>query len=441
MTQPENIESIRRRERNVGLTVITATFSRFARIGIQLILVAILAKNLDKESYGVWELCNSLLLLSMFADLGLGNGLLNEIGHALGIKDMLLARRAVSSAFFLLLTIAIAVTVVSAAAFPLVRWNELFNVTKPLLINEMNLIALLVIARLVLGILLAIPGNVQAGLQEGFINEIWSVVGMLLGLIFTLLAVQSHAGLPWVVGCHILAPLAASAVQGIILFTKQRPELRPAFVYSDRAICKRLLKEGQLFFVVQLAALIGFQTDNFIIAHVLGPEAVMQYTVPMRLFLLVTTTVTMFLAPLWPAYREAFAQGDFAWVRRTFFRSALVSTGITVPAVLILVLAGPMLIALWIDTTLPLSLSLLLGMGTWAILFAILNPIAILMNSRGTIKAQAIMGTAMATLKIPLSIALVKWIGIPGAIWGTVIALTLCSVAPSLALVPRLLRR
>ena len=73
-----------------------------------------------------------------------------------------------------------------------------------------------------------------------------------------------------------------------------------------------------MFLVLQLGVSIFYGSDNIIITHLLGPDAVAGYAVPERMFSLISTLLAMALMPLWPAYAEAAARGDHSWVRRTF---------------------------------------------------------------------------------------------------------------------------
>ncbi len=41
-----------------------------------------------------------------------------------------------------------------------------------------------------------------------------------------------------------------------------------------------------MFFILAIAAAVAYQTDNIVIAGLLGPEEVTQYAVPMKLFMI-----------------------------------------------------------------------------------------------------------------------------------------------------------
>ena len=164
------------------------------------------------------------------------------------------------------------------------------------------------------------------------------------------------------------------------------------------------------------------------------------YAVPMRLFSIITVILGIMLGPLWPAYGEALARQDFAWVKSALRRSIVVSTIIALPFAIILVIFGNEIIELWVGPSVKPTMLLMIGMGVWTILFSVLNPMAMFLNGASIIKLQIITASAMTILNLALSIVLVQCIGVAGAIWGTVISLTVCTLLPTLFYILRYLK-
>jgi hypothetical protein len=109
------------------------------------------------------------------------------------------------------------------------------------------------------------------------------------------------------------------------------------------------------------AGSVALASNSIFIAQVLGAEAVTQYSVPERLFNLITLITAMVLAPLWPAYGEASARGDHVWVKRTLIRSLFTGVGFAALVASILLFAGPSIIRLWVGDAITPSFLLLLG--------------------------------------------------------------------------------
>jgi O-antigen/teichoic acid export membrane protein len=185
--------------------------------------------------------------------------------------------------------------------------------------------------------------------------------------------------------------------------------------------------------------MITFYSDNIVVAGIFGADEVTQYAVPWQLFMIPIVGLSVMLTPLWPAYGEAIARGDVAWIRTTLYRSFAVGLLITVPAATFLVMFGTQVIHLWVGPEVRPSFLLLLGLGLWVVLHAIDIPIGMLLNGANAFKFQVACASLAGIANLAASITLAFLIGLPGVIWGTVITELLFASIPCAFYVPRLL--
>jgi O-antigen/teichoic acid export membrane protein len=196
-----------------------------------------------------------------------------------------------------------------------------------------------------------------------------------------------------------------------------------------------------MFFVLQAAAAIAYQSDALIVSHVLGAAEVPQYAVPMRLFIVVQAGVALAVGPFWPAYGESIARGDIAWAERAFRRSLAVNLAISVPASALLVLLATPLTHLWVGNTIHPSPLLLLGLGGWTIVASFSAGIAMFLNGANLVGVQAVLAAVMAVANVVLSVFLTHAIGVSGVVWGSLIAQVVFVLVPLAFLASRLLAR
>ena len=154
-----------------------------------------------------------------------------------------------------------------------------------------------------------------------FVATAWQALGSLLGLAGVIVAVALGASLPYLVLAVAVAPALALAGNGGELFFRRRPWLRPSLKRVDRDVAGALLRIGSLFFILQVAVAVAYESDALVLTQILGPSSVTTYSVTMRVFLVVPALVGFVLAPLWPAYGEAISRGDTPWVRQTLRRA------------------------------------------------------------------------------------------------------------------------
>ena len=83
-------------------------------------------------------------------------------------------------------------------------------------------------------------------------------------------------------------------------------------------MARELLASGSAFFLIQIAGAVVFSSDNLVVSHYLGAAQVTPYNVTWRLVMLTAVLQSLIFPALWPAYAEAYARRDYAWMRRAF---------------------------------------------------------------------------------------------------------------------------
>ena len=431
----------RERYRRAAFSSAAAGVGRGIQILTLLISIPLAVGYLGPERYGLWATISSLVALLAFADAGLGNGLVSAVSEADGRGDTDAARTHVSSAFFMLLVLALALGTAFALAYPFVPWDWLYNVKSPVAVREAGVATAVFAACFLATLPASVVERTQLGYQEGYVNGVWAALGSVVGLVGVVTAIALEASLPWLVLALAGAPLAALVMNGAVLFARRRPWLRPRVRLVTAASVRRLVRLGAMFFVLQLAVAVAFTSDNIVVARLLGPEAVTEYSVAMRLFTVAPMLLVLLFNPLWPAYGEAVARGDVRWVKVTLARSLALAVAVTLVASGILVAFGVEIVHLWVGSAVTPTFWLLLGLGAWAVLTAAGNALAMFLNGVNVITFQAVSAVVMATTALVAKIVFGGIFGLPGIIWGTVAAYTLFTAIPFAVLTPRLISR
>lgn len=427
------------RYRRVVLTTITSVAAKCAALITLLISVPLTIHYLGVERYGVWMTISSVVAMLSSADLGIGNGLMNMISESYGKDDPEAAARYVSSGFFSLLTVALLILGGALLVYPHVLWQRWFNVTSPVAMREAGPTLMVLVTCVAVNIPLSVTQRVQSGFQEGYVANLWIILGQFIGLAGVIIGVHYRVGLPLLVLAVAGAPAVAALFNTCYAFFFDRSELRPRLALVQLQSTKRLLSFGLLFFVSQLALIVGFQSDNVVIAHILGPGKVPVYAVTTRMFSVISLLMGFVIAPLWPAYGEAFARGDVSWLRRTLYRSIMLVLAVCIPINFALVLGGKWVLRLWVGPQIQPSLLLLIGIGLSQSIMSIVTPLATFLNGINVLGRQAIFASLMAVTNIAVSIYLTRRIGVPGVIYGSVAAETIFYLIPFVLLVRHVL--
>jgi O-antigen/teichoic acid export membrane protein len=434
------LERGRKRIRRVVATSGSALVARGVRFASVLVLVPLTVPYLGAQRYGIWMTLLSLVAMLGMMNLGVSSALVTLIARAQAAGDQEEAGRYISTATVLFAAVAVALGIVATLALPLVSWEAVFNLPAGPLVDEGGRAALI----LVIVFLVAFPAGavaqIRLGLQEGYVTAWFDAVGSAVGVAGVALAVALGAGLPWLVAAAAAAPLVA-ALANWTLLVRSRPALKPRVRRADRRYVGVLLRRGALFFGLQLMFVVGFSSDNFVAAQILGPAAVTQYAVPSSLLLAGLSLVSAVQLPLWGAYADALAVRDARWVLRTLRRSLILTGGVACLGGVAFVAAGGWFVEVWSRGEVVPGTSLLLGLGLWLILASLGITLGMLLNAAHAVRIQLICGGLMAAANITLSILLARRIGVAGLIWGTVVSYATFVLIPYAFLVPRLLDR
>jgi len=429
------------RHRRAAVTGITSGISRAVRIGVSFITVPLTLHYLGNERFGLWMTISSVLAMAGFADFGIGNGVLNTVSTAFGKDDWDGIRRAISSGFAVLTVIGALMLALFLSIYKFVDWGNLFRATTVAARAEAGPAILVFAVCFALNIPLDVVQRAQLGLQQGFLTNLWQVGSSIMILVGILAVIHFHLSLVALVIAFAGAPVLGTAMNVGYFFGVSRRDLLPRWHLVSQQIIAQIAKLGGLFFVLQLVVAVSFSADNFIIARILGVADVTAFSIPQRMFSVISLVVAMFMMPLWPAYGEAISRGDVLWVRNTLSRTILgVFVSTTVASAALLLFSGRLLLW-WVGPGIHPSFLLLLGLAVWAVLSNCGNALAMFLNGAGIVKFQVIVASVFGIGCLLTKILLTHLYGIAGVPWATIIAYAVLNAFPYVIYVPRLLKR
>lgn len=424
------------RYRRAALTAVGSFAGKGLSFLTLMISVPLTLHYLGSQRYGMWMTISSVITMLIFADLGIGNALLNLISDANGKEDCELARQLISTAVLIVSSISLLLCTLFTLVYPFIPWARFFNVTTPRAMAEAGPASAAFAACFFLGLPVNLAARVQLGYQDGVFNDLWSAAGSVAALAGILLVIDLRAGLPWLVVAYSGGRLSGGLLNGLTLFGIRRRGLRPRFRYASWNAAYLLFRLGGLFFILQLAMCLAFLSDNIVIAQCISANAVAQYAVPQKMFELISVVIALLLGPLWPAYGEAIARGDHAWVAKTLRRSLRGVVILAGAASLMGIVFGRELLRVWVGKDVAPPFLLLFGLGLWTVMSAAGNALATFLNGAGLIKFQIATAVTMALAALALKLILAPRMGPAGVIWGTNIAYALTTLFPCALLLP-----
>jgi O-antigen/teichoic acid export membrane protein len=424
----ERIRNTHPRTRKAQINTIFGLFVKGGGMIISLLLVPMTIDYLSATTYGTWLTISSIITMLTFLDIGIGNGLRNKLSEAVANQESTLARIYVSTAYSVFGAIQIGIISLFFLIVRYVPWQRVFNTgidTK-----QLQLVVLITAVAMTVKLVLDILSYVLFALQEsgrvGFITFLSNA----LTLIGTYLLTKFTTGnLVYLAIVSATSPIIVLLLSSIYLYRNKLHPYRPDFQLASRKYTRSLLSLGYKFFIIQLAVVIIFYTDNLIITQLFGPAEVTTYNVAFRYFNAISIVFMIAITPYWSAFTEAFFTNDTAWIARTYFYLQKLWLGLTL-LIIVMVFAADTVYAVWLGNRVMVPHLLNGCMGLFVAVSCWNNITVAVVNGVGKIKLQLYYSLVSATANVPLAIFFGHRLnmGSAGVILATVVSISIGSV-------------
>jgi O-antigen/teichoic acid export membrane protein len=424
----ERIKNTHPRTRKAQLNTLFGLVLKGGGMFISLLLVPMTIDYLSKDTYGTWLTISSMVTMISFFDIGIGNGLRNKLSEAISNKDILLARAYISTAYLIFGLVQFVFVTLFLLFFRFIPWQRILNTS---INNDQLQVVVLVTAigiaiKLVLDILSFSLLSFQESAKVNVINFVSNLIILIGTYVITLF---TKGNLLYLGILTAVSPIAVLLVAGGILYRGQLAAYRPSLKFANKKYAKSLLSLGYKFFVIQMAIIVLFYSDNLIITQIFGPSEVTIYNVSFRYFNAITTIFAIIIAPYWSAFTEASVKNDVEWMKKTYKYLQFLWMGLVVLVILMVLVAEPVY-SMWVGNRVKVPLSLNICMGIFVIVSGWNSVTNLVINGIGTIRLQLYTTSISAALNVPVAIYLGKQLhmGSSGVILATTVCLLMGSV-------------
>ncbi|CDD96041.1 uncharacterized protein BN604_02720 [Bacteroides intestinalis CAG:315] len=381
---------------------------------VYLLLVPATLGYLNVYEYGIWLTINSVLGWINSFDIGLGNGLRNQLAEALAKNDFKKGRSLISTTLVMLIAIMIVLILVVSIAFPYLDNYTIFG-TNPEQVPNLNAVIFVSFIIFCVNFILKIIGNVYLALQLPAINYGMSTGGHLLSLIIIVILTHVTDGsLLYVAVAYSIAPTLVYLIAFPITFLGKYKDLSPQVGLFCKDHVNGLMFMGAQFFVLQIASIVLFAMTNLIISHHFGPEKVTEYNIAFRLFYLVVNFTMLVLSPMWSAATDAYARGDIEWINKSVRRiqKLLILIGV---GLILMVFVSKYIYQIWVGEEVTVSFGISAGLAIYVYILLWSQAYSFFLNGMGKLKIQMVNTVLMSIIFYPLCM-LFKEVGTLGVV-------------------------
>ena len=408
------------RTKNIAKHIGWATFYKIGSIVANFILVPLAINYLDTANYGVWLTLSSFISWFSFFDIGLGNGLRNKFAEAKTLGNYKDAQAFVSTAYFTIGSISLTIILLFFILNHFINWTQLFN-TAPGLESELSILLPIIFAFFGLQLVVKLITSIYQADQNHSIQGKVQFFSQGLSLIAIWLLTKIDESSLLIFGSIFSSlPVFFLIALNFFAFKNRFKDFKPKFSLWKKDYLKEITGLGFKFFIVQIAAMVLFSTDNFIISKLFGPEEVVPYNIAFKYFSIVTMGYTILITPYWSSFTEAYAKKDFEWIKKSV--SNIQKIWLLIPIGLIgMVLSSDFFYEIWVGKQITIPIKLSIGMALFVAIFTFNMIYVNFINGIGKIQMQLFTGMITIIINIPLSIFFGKYLnfGTTGVILAT----------------------
>lgn len=407
---------------------------------ISFIYVPVVMNYLGIEKYGIWVTLLSILSWINYFDLGIGNGLRNKLTQAMATDpdNKLRQVQLISSAYIMTSVLVGVFTIVIVFLGSIIDWGKFFGIAGK---SNENLYGVICICWVCVGIgfILSLCKCVYYAQQKAHLCNLFGAIKQALILLSIYFASRTvEANLMVVAVLYGTSSILAEFLTNVAAFKNQK-ELIPRIKYFTAGAGRDVVSLGIKFFIIQVAGLILFTTDNLIITNLYGPEQVTYYTTVNKAFTAVITVFTTATQPYWSAIRAESSVGEIVKVKR-LIGSIMKYIGLASMAAVLLFFVYRPVARIWLGQDLEYPRGIIFGMMVYAIVYIWCNGLASISNGLEIINGPMVIAVVQGVVNIPLSLFFAKGLhmGTTGVLWGTIGAMLISAVATPVWIVRKL---
>ena len=383
---------------------------------------------LGKDGYGLWMTISSIASWAAMGDLGIGNGMKNELSKAYASGDYDRQQKVFTASISALVLLAVVVffflTIVSEILI-YVGVIECY-VRIPLYITNFFMC---------INFVLGLAGTASCAYQLNYFFSFSQIISSILNLLLIIILIACKTK-PSIILFAVLSGMC-TVFGNTIMIAMLRKQAHLSFSFSihikdEKEFIDKIIRAGVLFFLLQLCGVILYSTDNIIIKSFLGNESVTVYSIISKIYNSADLLFSIFLVNLWSAVAYQFSLNNISWIEEKIKKIKKIWLIYTC-VIMIISFFLNFGVKIWIGNDAPRY--------SWStiIIFSLFNIIGSygaiyvnVANGMNIIKLQLVMCIIESLINIPLSFFLGKTCGL--GINGVKIATFICCIGANLVM-------
>lgn len=417
------LDSFSVRNKNILKHISWSFIYRGLSVIISFLIVSLTLEILDEKKYGVWLVISSFISWFSVFDIGLGNGLRNKLTEALAQNNKIYAQSLVSTAYIAVSTISILLLILFSIVNFFIDWSIFFNAGSSLS-KDLSILMPLVFIFFCFQLILKLITSIFLANQIHSIQIKIHFFSQFISLIAIWILSKLEFNSLIIVGTILsFFPVLILILINFFAFRKKFIFLKPKISLFNKKYLNETTNLGFKFFIVQIAAMILYTSDNFIITRYLSPEEVVPYNISFKFFSTLTIMFTLIVTPFWSTFTDAYVKNEFDFIKKSIAK--VQKTWILVPIILIVMIYfSNDFYVLWLGDKIDVPIHLSILMAIYVLMSSFVMIYVSFLNGVGKIKLQLFTSILSILINIPLSIYFINYLKLGSS--GVILATCFC---------------
>jgi O-antigen/teichoic acid export membrane protein len=374
--------------------------------------------------YGVWAVISSVIAYLNITKLGIPTAVSTLVSKATkSFIQWLVLKRAV---VFLAIISSSMLCVLLTINYLYPNWVNIIGDIPPDMFSETAGAVLVAAVLLLVDSPITLFGAGFVGLQKMYWERFYTAILIIAGFLSLVLTVVIKGNLITLALFRGLAQIFIDiicATHFLIVHSKTRKKADESeYTIGDEFSSKSIFNSSIRFFIIGIAAVVVWSTDNLVISHFLGVEHVTPYAVTFRIFGMLFAVFIAVNGALFPMFGKAAGLKQWDWIKEIYTKAIYL-----LPIIGGLIWLGGVaftknIIDVWAGPDAYGGVLVVFALGGYGYLLTIVNMHAYLLTGLNATKNLLLIGWAEAIANIGISILLVRYLGIGGVALGTFLA-------------------
>ena len=399
---------------NIAMSIFFKFFSLIVSLANTRLYITYFNNNII---LGGWYAIVSVLNWIRYFDLGIGNGLRNEIVGPLESKDYKTAKNLISTGYTVIGVLSLIIIFVGCSLSVILDWNKLLNLPKTEIENKV-LIVMVITSLIGVGLqfFLKTITSIYLALRKSSVSGILALsTNLIIFLYMKFVNIEDSQDALWIFAIvYAIATIAPLLILSVWAFITDLKQVRPNIKDYDKSVAKRITSLGMTFFIIQIGLLLVSTTDSWLITYFFKPEDVVSYHVYYRFFSIALTVYALFSQTSWSSVTKYSNEKKANKIKSTYY-FLMVIASIGGVACFGVAFAFDWIVKIWMgDTYNKVSITTACLFSLWMWIQMIINASTAVANGLGKLKCQSIFVPVSGLLKVVITVvllALLFWRG------------------------------